>query len=52
MEHTSNSNKKPNVPGLFTVIYKISNNEADKLKTHLRTISVTNYTGNTIKECQ
>jgi len=30
----------------------MSNNEADKLKTHLHTLSATNYTGNTIKECQ
>jgi len=50
-ESTLNSNKKkPAVPRLFTVIYKMSNNEADKLKTHLHTLSATKYTGNTIKD--
>jgi len=30
----------------------MSNTEADKLKTYLHILSATNYTGNTIKECQ
>ena len=51
-EHTLNSNKKPAVPGLFTFVYKMSNTEADKLKTYLHILSATNYTGNTSKECQ
>jgi hypothetical protein len=52
MEHTSHSNKKPAFPGLFTLTYKMNNSEADKLKTHLHTLSATNYKGNTIKERQ
>jgi hypothetical protein len=52
MERTSNSNKKPAVPGLFTCIYKMNNIEVDKFKNHLHTLSATNYTGKTITECQ
>lgn len=52
MERTVNTNKKPAAPGLFTVIYKMNNNEAGKLQTHLHKLAATNCTGNTIKECQ